>query len=102
MSNKKFIQVEDVLKMESIRGYSPSLDSMSGCLEWNNGEDMGKYIYATPNWDKEGHCPVSIYTEEGDYHDVALLRWGNWSIEQQITRYREVLSEVIDTILEKS
>ena len=100
MSNKKFIQVEDVLKMESIRGYSPSLDSMSGCLEWNNGEDMGKYLYATPNWEGEGKCSVSIYTEEGEYNDVALLRFAGVPKEDQLTQYRACLEEVISTFSE--
>tara|TARA_B110000285_G_scaffold18656_1_gene18139 strand:+ start:158 stop:469 length:312 start_codon:yes stop_codon:yes gene_type:complete len=100
MSNKKYIQVQDVLQMESIQGYYPSLDSMSGCLEWNNGEDIGKYLYATPNWEEEGKCPVSIYTEEGDYNDVALLRFTDVPIEDQLTQYRACLDEVISTFSE--
>ena len=101
MSNKKYIQVQDVLQMESIQGYYPSLDSMSGCLEWNNGEEMGKYLYATPNWEEEGKCPVSIYTEEGDSNDVALLRFTDVPIEDQLTQYRACLEEVIGVILEE-
>ena len=97
----KYIQSEDVLQMESIRGFKPSMDSMSGTVEWNNGEDLGKYLYATPNWEGEGHCPVSIYTDEGDFQDIAVLKFADMSKTDQKLKYREVVSEVIDTILEK-
>jgi hypothetical protein len=102
MEGFKYIQVQDVLEMESIRGYYPSLDSMSGCLEWNNGEDLGKYLYATPNWEGEGQCPVSIYTEEGDYRDVAVLEWRDMTKKEQLNRYRETVEEVISTFIENN
>ena len=38
----KYIQSEDILIMDDIRGFKPSMDSMSGTIEWNNGDDMGK------------------------------------------------------------
>jgi hypothetical protein len=101
MEDMKYIQSEDVLQMESIRGFKPSMDSMSGTVEWNNGEDLGKYLYATPNWEAEGHVPVSIYTEEGDFQDIAVLKFADMSKTEQKVRYIEVVSEVIDTILEK-
>jgi hypothetical protein len=102
MEGFKYIQVQDVLEMESIRGYYPSLDSMSGCLEWNNGEDLGKYLYATPNWEGEGQCPVSIYTEEGDYRDIAVLKWGDMTQKEQLNKYRVVVEEVISTFTENN
>ena len=97
----KYIQSEDILTMDDIRGFKPSMDSMSGTIEWNNGEDMGKYLYATPNWEGEGQCPVSIYTDEGDFQDIAVLKFADMSKTDQKLKYREVVSEVIDTILEK-
>ena len=97
----KYIQSEDVLQMESIRGFKPSMDSMSGTVEWNNGEDLGKYLYATPNWEGEGKCSVSIYTEEGEYNDVALLRFAGVPKEDQLTQYRACLEEVIGVIIEE-
>lgn len=97
----KYLQSEDVLKMETIRGYQPSMDSMSGAIEWTNGWDDEKHLYATPNWEVEGHCPVSIYTDEGDYQDIALLKFSDMSKAEQTTKYIEIVSEVIDTILEK-
>ena len=97
----KYIQSEDILIMDEIRGFKPSMDSMSGTIEWNNGTDLGKYLYATPNWEGEGHCPVSIYTDEGDFQDIAVLKFADMSKTEQTTRYIEVVSEVIDTILEK-
>ena len=95
----KYIQSEDILIMDEIRGFKPSMDSMSGTIEWNNGDDMGKYLYATPNWEGEG--PVDIYTEEGDFRNVAVLKFSDMSKIDQKKKYREVVSEVIDTILEK-
>ena len=56
----KYIQSEDILTMDEIRGFKPSMDSMSGTIEWNNGDDMGKYLYATPNREGEGQCPVTV------------------------------------------
>tara|TARA_B110000285_G_scaffold6018_1_gene6331 strand:- start:97 stop:396 length:300 start_codon:yes stop_codon:yes gene_type:complete len=97
----KYIQSEDILTMDDIRGFRPSMDSMSGTIEWNNGDDMGKYLYATPNWEGEGQCPVSIYTDEGDFQDIAVLKFADMSKTDQKLKYREVVSEVIDTILEK-
>ncbi len=97
----KYIQSEDILTMDEIRGFKPSMDSMSGTIEWNNGDDMGKYLYATPNWEGEGQCPVSIYTDEGDFQDIAVLKFADMSKTDQKLKYREVVSEVIDTILEK-
>jgi len=97
----KYIQSEDILIMDDIRGFKPSMDSMSGTIEWNNGDDMGKYLYATPNWEGEGQCPVSIYTDEGDFQDIAVLKFADMSKTDQKLKYREVVSEVIDTILEK-
>ena len=97
----KYIQSEDILIMDEIRGFKPSMDSMSGTIEWNNGDDMGKYLYATPNWEGEGQCPVSIYTDEGDFQDIAVLKFSDMSKTDQKLKYREVVSEVIDTILEK-
>jgi len=97
----KYIQSEDILTMDDIRGFKPSMDSMSGTIEWNNGDDMGKYLYATPNWEGEGQCPVSIYTDEGDFQDIAVLKFADMSKTDQKLKYREVVSEVIDTILEK-
>tara|TARA_R110000868_G_scaffold316875_1_gene577752 strand:+ start:888 stop:1187 length:300 start_codon:yes stop_codon:yes gene_type:complete len=96
----KYIQSEDVLKMDDIRGFKPSMDSMSGAIEWNNGDDTGKYLYATPNWDKEGHCPVGIYTDEGDFQDIAVLKFTDMSKAEQTTKYIEIVSDVIDTLLE--
>lgn len=97
----KYIQSEDILTMDDIRGFRPSMDSMSGTIEWNNGADLGKYLYATPNWEEEGQCPVDIYTEEGDFRNVAVLKFSDMSKIDQKKKYREVVSEVIDTILEK-
>ena len=97
----KYIQSEDILTMDDIRGFRPSMDSMSGTIEWNNGDDTGKYLYATPNWEEEGQCPVSIYTDEGDFQDIAVLKFADMSKTDQKKKYREVVSEVIDTILEK-
>ena len=97
----KYIQSEDILIMDEIRGFKPSMDCMSGTIEWNNGDDMGKYLYATPNWEGEGQCPVSIYTDEGDFQDIAVLKFADMSKTDQKLKYREVVSEVIDTILEK-
>lgn len=97
----KYIQSEDILTMDDIRGFRPSMDSMSGTIEWNNGDDTGKYLYATPNWEGEGQCPVSIYTDEGDFQDIAVLKFADMSKTDQKKKYREVVSEVIDTILEK-
>jgi|TARA_R110000850_G_scaffold193199_1_gene320018 hypothetical protein len=97
----KYIQSEDILIMDDIRGFKPSMDSMSGTIEWNNGTDLGKYLYATPNWEGEGQCPVDIYTEEGDFRNVAVLKFSDMSKIDQKKKYREVVSEVIDTILEK-
>ena len=98
----KYIQSEDVLQMESIRGFKPSMDSMSGTVEWNNGEDLGKYLYATPNWEGEGQCPVSIYTEEGDYRDIVVLKWGDMTQKEQLNKYRVVVEEVISTFIENN
>ena len=97
----KYIQSEDILIMDDIRGFKPSMDSMSGTIEWNNGTDLGKYLYTTPNWEGEGQCPVDIYTEEGDFRNVAVLKFSDMSKIDQKKKYREVVSEVIDTILEK-
>ena len=97
----KYIQTEDVMEFWDIRGFKPSIDSMSGTLEWNNGKDMGKYLYATPNWEQEGQCPVSIYHEDGEYQDVAVLKFTDMSKTEQKEYYLNVVSDVIETILEK-
>lgn len=84
-----------------IRGFKPSIDSMSGTVNWNNGEDWGKLIYATPNWEREGVCPVSIYHEDGEYQDVAILKFTDMSKIQQKEYYLNVVADVIDSFLEK-
>lgn len=89
------------MEFEDIRGFKPSIDSMSGTINWDNGEDMGKLIYATPNWEQEGICPVSIYHENGEYQDVALLKFTDMSKASQITYYKEVVGDLIDMFLEK-
>ena len=97
----KYIQTEDILKYGEIKGFSPVIDPMSGTLEWNNGENVGKYVYATPNWEQEGQCPVSIYHEDGEYQDVAVLKFADMSKTEQKEYYLNVVSDVIETILEK-
>ena len=97
----RYIQTEDILKLNEIKGFTPTMDNMSGTLEWSNGEDNGKYLYATPNWEGEGQCPVSIYTDEGDVQDVAILKFTDMSKKEQLSYYKEVISDVIDVILEK-
>tara|TARA_B100000780_G_C20705140_1_gene280353 strand:- start:54 stop:353 length:300 start_codon:yes stop_codon:yes gene_type:complete len=97
----RYIQTEDILKFDEIRGFKPSMDSMSGTIEWNNGDQTAQYLYATPNWEEEGKCPVSIYHEDGEYQDVAVLKFTDMSKEQQITYYKEVVGDLIDVILEK-
>jgi len=97
----RYIQTEDILKLNEIKGFTPTMDSMSGTLEWSNGEDNGKYLYATPNWEEEGKCPVGIYTDEGDVQDVAILKFTDMSKKEQLSYYKEVISDVIDVILEK-
>ena len=62
---------------------------------------MGKYLYATPNWEQEGQCPVSIYHEDGEYQDVAVLKFTDMSKTEQKEYYLNVVSDVIETILEK-
>ena len=97
----KYIQTEDILKYGEIKGFSPVIDPMSGTLEWNYGENVGKYVYATPNWEQEGQCPVSIYHEDGEYQDVAVLKFTDMSKTEQKEYYLNVVSDVIETILEK-
>ena len=97
----RYIQTEDILKFDEIRGFKPSMDSMSGTIEWNNGDQTAQYLYATPNWEEEGKCPVSIYHEDGEYQDVAVLKFIDMSKTEQKEYYLNVVSEVITTILEK-
>ena len=99
MSNNSYIQVEDVLNMGAIRGFKPFIDSRSGTIEWSNGRFSGQYLYATPNWKEEGKVPISLYTGDGNYYELALLTLTDTSKEAQLTQYRSCLEGVISEFI---
>ena len=49
MNNEIYLQPEQVELMKPLYGFSPSLDSMSGTIEWYK-EYYDVVVYATPNW----------------------------------------------------
>jgi hypothetical protein len=81
--------------MESIMGFTPFMDTMSGTLEWSSN-DSPLFIYATPNFETEGVCPVEYYSdEESERVEVGEISFVGKSIEEQIREYRELISDII-------
>jgi hypothetical protein len=100
MNNEIYLQPEQVELMKPLYGFSPSLDSMSGTIEWYN-ENYDEVVYATPNWeDAEGSCPIDISNvETGDYTHVGSISFVGLTMEQQIEKYRNIVEEVISGIV---
>lgn len=95
MNTEIYLQSENVLEMESIMGFRPFMDNMSGTLEWRSN-DSELFIYATPNWETEGICPVVYYSdEESEIVEVGEISFVGKSIEEQIEEYRSLLSDII-------
>jgi len=95
MNTENYLQAENVLEMESIMGFTPFFDTMSGTLEWSSN-DSELFIYATPNWETEGSCPVEYYSdEESERVEVGVIDFVGKSIEEQIREYRELISDII-------
>jgi hypothetical protein len=95
MSKENYLQSENVLEMESILGFTPFFDTMSGTLEWSSNESP-LFIYATPNWETEGSCPVEYYSDEDSQRiEVGVIDFVGKSMEEQIKEYRELISDII-------
>lgn len=95
MNKENYLQSENVLEMESIMGFTPFFDTMSGTLEWSSN-DSPLFIYATPNWETEGSCPVEYYSDEDSCRiEVGVIDFVGKSIEEQIKEYRELISDII-------
>jgi hypothetical protein len=74
------------------------MDSMSGTIEWYN-ENYDEVVYATPNWEEDGSCPIAISNTEGDYNHVGSISLVGLNMEQQIEKYRNIVEEVISGIV---
>ena len=95
MSKENYLQSENVLEMESISGFTPFMDTMSGTLEWSSN-DSPLFIYATPNFETEGVCPVEYYSDEDSERIVVgEISFVGKSMEEQIREYRELISDII-------
>jgi hypothetical protein len=100
MKNQIYLQPEQVELMKPLYGFSPSIDSMSGTIEWYN-ENYDEVVYATPNWEgEEGSCPIAhSNVETGDYTHVGSISFVGLNMEQQIEKYRNIVEEVISGIV---
>ena len=94
----RFITSEDVLGLKEIDGWGVSECTMSGTIEWDDGN--GTFIYATPNWDEDGQVPFAIFTEEsGEYETVKILSFDDSStIESQLQDYTKLIQNIIKII----
>jgi hypothetical protein len=99
MKNQIYLQPEQIELIEPINGFSPSMDDRSGTIEWYN-ENYDEVVYATPNWEEEGHFPIAYSNiETGDYTHVGTISLIGLSMEQQIEKYRNIVEEVISGIV---
>jgi hypothetical protein len=91
------LQVEHILNLGNIDGWTPSFDSMSGTLHWENEDVSGLGIYATPHWDKDGEVPFDVWEEVGDYEDRWAILKLNWddNVEAQLDEYVKMLRSIL-------
>jgi hypothetical protein len=99
MKNQMYLQPEQIELMKPLYGFSPSMDSRSGTIEWYK-ENSDVVVYATPNWEEEGQFPIAYSNiETGDYTHVGTVSLIGLSMEQQIEKYRNIVEEVISGIV---
>lgn len=93
------LQNEDILNFGPIGDWIPSVDSMSGTLEWYcNGNDSVS-VYATPNWETDGIVPFALSYEDGEYSNVTTLELNlRETIEYQLNQYISVISTILSTL----
>ena len=94
MNNEIYLQPEQVLEMDPIMGFTPRMDGMSGTIEWVS-DDLDLFVYATPNWEDEGRCPIAYYNDDEDYTHVGSISFVGRDIETQKKEYREIVTQII-------
>jgi hypothetical protein len=94
MNNEIYLQPEQVLEMEPIMGFKPHMDSMSGTVEWVS-DDLDLFVYATPNWEDEGRCPIEYYDGDDNHTYVGSISFTGRDIETQKKEYREIVTQII-------
>ena len=96
MNKEIYLQSEQVLEMESIIGFTPYFERMSGTIGWSSNESE-LLIYATPNWDTEGICPIEYYDDNGDgeHTYVGTISFVGRDIETQKKEYRDIITQII-------
>jgi|TARA_R110000803_G_scaffold207683_1_gene275773 hypothetical protein len=99
MKNPMYLQPEQIESMKPLYGYVPTMDERSGTIEWYK-ENSNEVVYATPNWETEGICPIAYSNiETGDYTDVGTISLVGKSMEKQIEAYRDIVESVISGIV---
>ena len=99
MKNQIYLQSEQIESMKPLYGYPPTMDERSGTIEWYK-ENSDVVVYATPNWEEEGKFPIAhSNVETGDYTHIGNISLIGLSMEQQIEKYRNVVEEVISSIV---
>ena len=90
------VYFNDELKQQSISGYTPEYDSMSGSLGWSKGGD-GPIIWATPKWDETTITPFDIqYPDSGDYETYCEVDFSDRSHDEQYKIYFTILVLAIE------
>jgi hypothetical protein len=95
--NKSYINSEEILsEVSKIGRFTGSIDSMSGALEWRDGE-RELTIYATPNWETDGEVPFDIDRGDGvELWNVCTIKMISGTTGEQLSHYLNVLMMIMN------
>jgi hypothetical protein len=80
----------------SLFGYTPEIDPMSGGLGWVNTTNLDLIIWATPQWDGKDETPVDFNFSDGTYFEYCKISMCERTIEEQLKLYFTILIMAMD------
>lgn len=100
-----YIQADTIVgNLPTIENWIGYYDIMTGCVEYNpptNHRLHGKVtLYATPNWEEDGYCPIAYCMWDGmEYSSTITFKLNELeSKERQIAEYKHWVTTMINNI----
>lgn len=82
----------------SLFGYTPEIDNMTGALGWVNTNNLELIIWATPQWDGKDETPFDVNFSDGTYITYCNIDMSERSLEEQLKLYFTILIMAMDYV----
>ena len=98
MNSPMYLQPNDILKMEPIKGFKPGRYIDSGEVEWYN-EELDIAIFSTPNQEEAGVCPFLYMNDIGGVEKLTTISFEGLTPKEQIAKYKDTLVTIISQLI---